>query len=77
MFFSEDRRNVEGWIRSLFARRAHSRWLTRAMQAGVKVPRIPTRRVEEGGFDPVMATTEGREWAAAWWRDALQSPDPE
>ena len=67
----------EGWLRALIARRRHSRWLTRAMRVGVRVPRIPTRRVDEGGFDALMTTHEGREWASHWWSEALQSPDPD
>lgn len=62
-------------IRGMLMRRTHSRWLTRAMRAGFHAPRIPTRPVEEGGFEPVMTTPEGREWAAAWWEQALATLD--
>ncbi|MBX3385344.1 MAG: hypothetical protein KF768_02100 [Phycisphaeraceae bacterium] len=58
-------------VRAEFMRRLHSRWLTRAMRVGFVAPRIPTRRVDEGGFDPVMRTAEGRAWAAEWWDRAL------
>ena len=75
MFLGSDD-GQEGWFRALFARRQHSRWLTRAIRAGAKVPRIPIRRVDEGGFDPLMASAEGREWARVWWEEALDSPDP-
>lgn len=57
------------------ARAMHSRWLTRALHhgGGKGVPRIPVRRVSDGGYAPVMATVEGREWAAQWWAEALES----
>lgn len=57
------------------ARALHSRWLTRALRqgGGKGVPRIPTRRVSEGGYGPLVATVEGREWADQWWSDTLQN----
>lgn len=64
-------------VRAAIMRRVHSRWLSRAMRAGYVAPRIPTRRVDEGGYEPVMASPEGRAWAAEWWDRALASPDPE
>ncbi len=58
-------------------RRFHSAWLTRAIRrgGGRKLPRIPVRLVSEGGFDPLMSTFEGREWAEAWWDEALGAQD--
>jgi hypothetical protein len=55
-------------------RRHHSAWLTRAIRrgGGKSLPRIPVRLVSEGGFDPLMNTFEGREWAEAWWNEALE-----
>jgi hypothetical protein len=57
------------------ARALHSRWLTRAIRhgGGKGLPRIPTRLVSEGGYDPVMATVEGREWAEEWWSTTLNN----
>ena len=54
-------------------RRLHSAWLTRAIRSGGGrgLPRIPVRRVSEGGFVPLMSTFEGREWAEGWWDEAL------
>lgn len=54
-------------------RRFHSAWLTRAIRrgGGRNIPRIPVRVVSEGGFEPLMSTFEGREWAEAWWNEAL------
>lgn len=59
------------------ARRLHSAWLTRAIRrgGGRGLPRIPARRVSDGGYGPLVATTEGREWAEAWWADALALDD--
>lgn len=59
------------------ARRLHSRWLTRAFRHGGArgVPRIPTRPVSEGGFQPVTSTPDGRAWADRWWRDTLELED--
>lgn len=58
--------------RGALMRRLHSLWLTRAMKHGSRsVPRIPTRLVSEGGFAPIMATREGREWAESFWNDTL------
>lgn len=76
MFFGNGDENVVWW-RGWIARRTHSRWLSRAIRAGARVPRIPTRRVDEGGFDADMATAEGRAWAREWWEHALASPDPD
>ena len=52
-------------------RRAHSRWLTAALRSGSKAPRIPVRRVSEGGWDAMMGTEEGRAWAAEFWESAI------
>ncbi len=52
-------------------RRAHSEWLTAALRRGAKAPRIPVRRVSEGGWDSMMATEEGRAWAAEFWQGAI------
>lgn len=55
------------------ARREHSAWLTRAMSdPRARLPRIPTRPVEEGGFAPVVATRAGRAWAESWWGGAFE-----
>lgn len=51
--------------------RAHSEWLTAALRRGCKPPRIPVRRVSEGGWGEMMATEEGRAWAAEFWQGAI------
>lgn len=48
-------------------RRRHSRWLTAAIADPSHIPRIPVRRVELGGFAPLTATAQGRQWAEQWW----------
>ncbi len=53
------------------ARKAHSEWLTKALRSGSKVPRIPLRRVSDGGWDSMMATEEGRCWATEFWQSAI------
>ncbi len=52
-------------------RRTHERWLTRAVAAATPAPRIPVRRVDDGGFDDLTATPRGREVAGRWWRMAF------
>jgi len=52
-------------------RRTHERWLTRALRSGMPLPRIPLRRVDEGGFEELLARPRGREVAARWWRMAF------
>ncbi len=54
------------------ARRAHSAWLTHALASGRAYPRIPVRRVDEGGFAVLMQTQYGRQVAEAWWTLALE-----
>ncbi len=52
-------------------RAEHSAWLTLAMLTGRPYPRIPTRRADHGGFDPLRRRPGGLARAAAWWRAAL------
>lgn len=57
------------------ARRLHETWLTGAMRAPKRYPRIPVRRVDLGGFGPMLARPEGRSRAEAWWSAALDRVD--
>jgi hypothetical protein len=58
------------------ARRVHSAWLTRALSGEMnEPPRIPARRVEQGGFHALLFTAAGRRWAADWWRRVLERLD--
>jgi hypothetical protein len=52
-------------------RRAHSEWLSAALRWGMKPPRIPTRKVSDGGWGSLMLTPEGRAWAEEFWQSAL------
>lgn len=61
--------------RGAAARRRHAAWLAQALRTPQRYPRIPVRPVNQGGFDPVVATPEGREWAEAWWWTTLARAD--
>ncbi len=59
-------------------RRLHSAWLTNAFKVGSRPPRIPTRKVEDGGgggWGSMMETPEGRAWAEEFWQGALDHPE--
>lgn len=56
-------------------RLAHERWLDRAIRAGKRYPRIPTREVSEGGFSAVMSTPTGRGEAERWWSGLFDAVD--
>ncbi len=57
------------------ARRLHSAWLTQALESGHEYPRIPIRRVDEGGFSVLRSTSYGRQVSEAWWTIALEHMD--
>ena len=61
------------------ARREHSAFLTQALctRLGVRAPRIPTRRVDDGGFDRLMGDPRGRRAAGRFWSGALVDADDE
>lgn len=60
---------VEAGVR---ARRQHSVWLTAAIRdPRGGVPRIPTRRVADGGFAGLLARPGGPERAERWWTLAI------
>lgn len=56
-------------------RNAHSAWLTEAVASNRPYPRIPIRRVDDGGFSRLMARANGEEVAARWWEVALERVD--
>jgi hypothetical protein len=59
-------------------RREHERWLEFVVSTGAPVPRIPVRRMDEGGFDALLARPRGREVARRWWELAFaRTPDPD
>ena len=53
------------------ARLQHSAWLTQSLGSASPYPRIPTRRVDLGGFNPLMRKERGRLIADRWWQGAL------
>lgn len=55
--------------------REHSRWLTRAVRGNRSYPRIPVRRVSDGGFARLMSTRQGRRYAEQWWAGTLEKID--
>ncbi len=59
------------------ARREHSNFLTQALctRLGAGAPRIPTRRVDRGGFDRLMADSRGRQAADRWWAGTFVDED--
>ncbi len=55
------------------ARREHSHWLTCAMADPARYwRRIPIRRVDQGGFDRLVATPAGRRWSDGWWSRTIE-----
>lgn len=56
-------------------RNAHSAWLTEALASKREYPRIPVRRVDEGGFSKLLSMKNGEELAARWWDIALERVD--
>lgn len=53
----------------------HERWLNRALRSQIPYPRIPIRRVDEGGFDDVRLRPEARARADRWWAIAFERVD--
>jgi len=62
-------------IKAAAFRRVHERWLERALRAPDRVPRIPVRRVADGGFARLLARPAGRLAAARWWDRVLSSDE--
>ncbi len=52
-------------------RRETETWLDRALAGEVHLPRIPVRRVSEGGFGHMSRSPEGRREMEAWWDRTL------
>ena len=52
-------------------RAEHSRFLTLALLSGRRYPRIPSKRVDRGGFSGLLKLDEGEKRAAMWWATAL------
>ena len=54
--------------------REHSAWLTHMLgrRTTTSIPRIPVRKVSEGGFSGLMSTPGGRFRAERWWERTLR-----
>lgn len=52
-----------------------SAFLTWALSSDVQLPRIPRRRVEEGGFGRFMRLPEARAAMNLWWLRAMDVVD--
>ena len=70
------------WFKRRFLRDAgakyraqHSAWLTQAVERPLDYPRIPTRAVDLGGFEQLLASPEGRVVVDWWWQHTLESLD--
>jgi hypothetical protein len=70
MFWKRLRERHIGSLAKLYCQ-THERWLNRALSAGASVPRIPLRRVADGGYAELSSTPTGRAHAALWWDRAL------
>lgn len=57
--------------RGEIARRVHSEWLTWALRAEDRMPRIPRQAVRDGGYEAMLRTDRGRRVCERWWRRAL------
>jgi hypothetical protein len=56
-------------------RRQHEAFLDAAIRSGRAFPRIPLRRDDRGGFDPLRARPGGRGRADRWWNLAFARLD--
>jgi len=52
-----------------------SAFLTWALSTNAAVPRIPIRRVDDGGFDMLMRMPGARQAVQRWWMRALDIMD--
>ncbi len=56
-------------------RAEHARFLTLALRSGRKYPRIPIKRVDQGGYSGLMRLSEGEKRASMWWSAAMNRVD--
>jgi hypothetical protein len=52
-----------------------SAFLTWALTSGVRLPRIPRRRVDDGGFAEMMRLPAARAAVNYWWSRTLDAVD--
>lgn len=56
-------------------RAVHSSFLTRALRLGFRTPRIPAKRVDEGGYSGLLKIPEHEKRSIAWWSAAMSRMD--
>lgn len=52
-----------------------SAFLTWALRSGIDMPRIPRRRVDDGGFDRALRLPGARRFVQRWWSRTLAIVD--
>lgn len=52
-----------------------SAFLTWALSRNVQLPRIPTRRIDRGGFADLLKSPAARAAVYCWWSRALDAVD--
>lgn len=63
-------------------RAQHSAFLTFALRTTRRIPRIPRKRADQGGYSGLLKLETGERHAAQWWSlammrlDELETPDP-
>lgn len=63
-------------------RAEHSAFLTFALRTTRRIPRIPRKRADQGGYSGLLKLDTGERHAAQWWSlammklDEIESPDP-
>jgi hypothetical protein len=65
----------QGDPRGAAFRRIHERFLELALRSARRVPRIPLRRVDRGGFSSLLARPGGRNACDRWWSRAFDRLD--
>jgi hypothetical protein len=70
MFWNRLRERRGGSIAKLYCR-THELWLNRALASNTPAPRIPIKRVDDGGYSGLSASLAGRAHAQRWWDRAL------
>ncbi len=62
-------------------RAQHSAFLTFALRTTRRIPRIPRKRADEGGYSGLLKLESGQKRASQWWSvaimklDDLETPD--
>ena len=56
-------------------RAVHSGFLTRALKFKIRYPRIPAKRVDQGGYSGLLKLPEHEKRSALWWGIAMERMD--